>query len=533
METNAELKKQRGLSEETLKDSDYDFMAKFMAVCHLQTLSQNNPEIIDRGTINTLKTFLKKSEISKETQAYFMYKEVANTLCALVIHSDCLADEALTALNNLLGDTIGHPHRAAAEALGSLPFSVFGPDITSHTKEDAPFVNWRQFLEQTGLEIAHEPCFMGRSLVAGLEQENSLLVIKLARAQKSIDSLFYEPLWMDHLLNQTNSFPVRFHVPEAIKIDGSHVFKLRDMPVNAPENVDIHPMGFAIGFIADKDYFSYPNEAEENQLTSKEFREVIFRNAWLLGKLTSLGVVHSAPIPLFHNRVQMQRRRDNGLYEWFRSGRLDRWLESCSYPNLGITGIRDFEHLISFKGNSRQLYRYIGSHILSLLLVIGSYFRNKDRTRIGLDDLGKPVDARDLFDKELLVELIQGIFLKYYYGFVSDEFKKDLPIDLNMLASRMIEEMGVDSHMEEILRIADQTEMTDKDFRCFLEERGYSAEKIKMFQRGREEITIYSGPHLGEFNHQISLPELINSVETMSALCIAGKYCTGSHELDE
>ena len=38
-----------------------------------------------------------------------------------------------------------------------------------------------------------------------------------------------------------------------------------------------------------------------------------------------------------------------------------------------------------------------------------------------------------------------------------------------------------------------------------------------------------SGPHLGEFNHDISLPELIEGVGTMSALCIAGKYQKGKN----
>jgi hypothetical protein len=86
--------------------------------------------------------------------------------------------------------------------------------------------------------------------------------------------------------------------------------------------------------------------------------------------------------------------------------------------------------------------------------------------------------------------------------------------------------MGVDRHMEEILRPADQNEMTDEEFKSFLKRRGLSAEKINAFRRGAKEIVINSGPHLGEFNHSISLPELIEAVATMSSLCIAGKYCS-------
>lgn len=247
-------------------------------------------------------------------------------------------------------------------------------------------------------------------------------------------------------------------------------------------------------------------------------------NAWLLGRLTSLGIVHSAPIPLFHNQVQRQRRRDHGLYEWFRAGRLHAWLDSCSYPNLGLTGIRDFEHFITFKGLNSKLYRYIGTHLLSLFLIAGSYFRNKDRDRVGLDNTGEPVDARDLFDKYFFKELIRVIFLSYYHGFVEKQFRGEIPVGLDELTIRMIEEMGVDRHMEEMLRIADQKEMTDEEFRDFLGKKGYSRGQIKAIKKGIEDIAIFSGPHLGEFNHGISLPELIESVGTMSALCIVGRY---------
>jgi hypothetical protein len=188
--------------------------------------------------------------------------------------------------------------------------------------------------------------------------------------------------------------------------------------------------------------------------------------------------------------------------------------------------VRDFEHLVSFEGKSKNLYRHIGIHILSLLLIAGSYFRIKDRNRIGFDHEGKPVDARDLFDKPFLKMLIYEIFSNYYRGFVEDEFKGVFPIDLEEFSSRMIDEMGVDRHMEEILRPADQNQMTDEEFKAFLRRRGFSIEKIKSFRKSSQEIVINSGPHLGEFNHRISLPELIEAVGTMASLCIAGKYCS-------
>jgi len=234
--------------------------------------------------------------------------------------------------------------------------------------------------------------------------------------------------------------------------------------------------------------------------------------------------VHTAPIPLFHNRVQRLRRADHGLYEWPRGGRLDRWLYSCAYPNFGPTGIRDFEHFTSFKGPSRNLYQPIGGHLLSLILVTGSYFRSKDRRKIGMDPRGRPIDARHLFERDFFEELTKGIYLHYYHGFVGKDFLEDLPLDIGSLTDRMIEEMGVDRHMEEILRIADQEQMTNEAFMTFLENRGVSSEEAKGFRKAAEDIVLYTGPHLGGFNQRNSLPELIESIGIMASLCIVGRF---------
>jgi hypothetical protein len=521
---NRNLERQRELSEIALKDNAYDFSAKYIAVWHINSLVETNPEVINGGTISALEHVLQDPIVSHQTQAYFLYKHVSNTLCSMIIHSEELAEQAFSSLKRLLEKTNGHPHRAVAESLGSLPFSVQGPEL-DEVREDIPSVNWRQICDETGLTAYPSPKLTGRSLVVTLPRKKELLVIKLARIHESVQSLHGEPLWMEHLKARSFNFPIRFNVPKAIKIAGSYIFRLQDIPVEMPRKMDIHPEGYAIGFIADKDYFTYPNDTrKERRLAPKEFREVMCRNAWLLGRLTSLGIVHSAPIPLFHNQVQSQRRRDHGLYEWFRAGRLHAWLDSCLYPNLGLTGIRDFEHFVTFKGLNQNLYRYIGTHLLSLFLIAGSYFRNKERERVGLDNSGEPVDVRYLFDKYFFKELIRVIFLNYYHGFVERQFRGEIPVGLDELTIRMIDEMGIDRHMEEILRVADQKEMTDKEFRDFLRQKGYSKTQAKTMQKGIEDITILSGPHLGEFNHRISLPELIESVGTMSALCIVGRY---------
>jgi len=521
------LERQKAHSEDKLKDKACDFTSRYFAVYDLQCLAESNPEIIGPETTLILQELLKDPGFSLQRRGFFLFRLAADTLACIITNSQerTMADQAYCALKNVLATTTGHAHRVSAEALGSLPFSIQGPGLKDVTTNNVPRLSWQQILDEKGLRISYPGAFFGRSLVAPLDQADRLLVLKLARPNDSPHSLFRETLWMEHLRQGGYSFPLRFNIPLPMKIENSYVFSLKDMPVALPGTLDLHPKRYAIGFIADRDYFTYANDYMKNRPPAGEgFKDIIFRNARLLGRLTSLGIVHSAPIPLFHNRVQRGRRRDHGLYEWFRAGRLDRWLDSCSYPNLGLTGIRDFEHFIAFKGPNRHLYRHIGSHILSLLLLAGSYFRNKNRARIGFDKHGKPVDARDLFDKPVLKEIIQGIFLNYYHGFVETEFRGDLPFNLDELACRMIDEMGVDRHMEEMLRVADQKEMTKEEFRSFLQERGYCDDEIDKLQKGIKDIVLHTGPHLGGFNESISLPELIESVGTMSALCIVGRY---------
>jgi len=523
------VKRLKALSEKEIKDNVSDYYTKYFAVYHLQSLAQSNPGIIDQETIVTIQDLLKDPQYSGRRQGLFIFRQAAETLGAIIIHSDekFLAEMALSALKNVLKTTTGYAHRACAETLGAFPLNISGPDLRDADIKHIPLVSWQEISGNNSTN-SMQSVFFGRSLAVPLDCGNRLLVLKFARTDDSPQDLLTESLWMEHLHFANYSFPLKFNVPMAIKIKNSHVIRIKDLPVKLPEKIDFHRKGYAIGFVAHKDYFSYPNDfKKENQLTENRFKEVIFRNAWLLGDLTSTGIIHFAPIPLFHNRVQRNRRRDQGVYEWFRAGRLDRWLESCLFPNFGLTGIRDFEHLVSLNGVSHNLYRYIGNHFLSLLLVAGSYFRSKDISRIGFDKNGKPVDARDLFNRQFFKEIIQGIFLNYYHGFAKTEFTGELPLNLDELTLRMIEEMGVDRHMEEMFRAADQEEMTDKEFRRFLKNRGYSNEEIDNFQRGEKDIIIHSGPHLGEFNHEISLPELIEGVETMSALCIAGKYLKG------
>jgi hypothetical protein len=121
-------------------------------------------------------------------------------------------------------------------------------------------------------------------------------------------------------------------------------------------------------------------------------------------------------------------------------------------------------------------------------------------------------------------KIIRSIFEEYYEGFVGGRLSWPSGFELGKLTRRMVDEMGVDRHMEETLRVADQETMSDDEFKTFLEERGYDVKRGHGLRRGESDITLHTGPHLGGFNETISLPEMIEAIGAISGICIAGRY---------
>ncbi len=524
--TSWSLEREYRSLESSISNPELDFSARFMASTSLHTLIQEDPAFPCVETIDALERLLKDPGPNSETRGLFLYKEAAGALALIAVKNreGTLGAAALSSLKDAMYTCSSASHRAVTEALGSLPLRIEGPELPAVPPCPVSPVSWEELCHKVPYGIREPALTMGRSLILPLEDSERVMVLKLFRETEEADALEMEAIWQSFLGENALSSRVRFDLPVPVKIQDRYAFYLEDPPPGASTIPGISARPGAVCFIVHKDYFRYPNDHDPRKRPSgKEFIGIMGRNAWLLGRLASEGIVHTAPIPLFHNRVQRARRADNGLYEWWRGGRLDRWLDSCAYPNLGPTGIRDFEHFISFEGPSLHLYRHIGTHLLGLLLVAGSYFRNASPGRRGFNPEGKPVDARDLFDPDLFSRVLEEIFHSFYRGFTGRDLQR-LPIDLDMLVGRMIEEMGVDRHMEEILRVVDQENMTQEDFRSFLLERGYTKKDISSLEKGKEEITIYTGPHLGGFNQRISLPEMIEAIGAMSALCIAERW---------
>ncbi|MCG6911269.1 MAG: SidJ-related pseudokinase [Deltaproteobacteria bacterium] len=516
-------------SDDLFAGRSTDFSARYMALVRLHERLKAHSEPMDSRVAVDIKKLLLKRAYDHQRQGFFLYREAAETLTTCVVRAGerKIVREALGTLIEVLGTTSGEVHRAVAGALGALPLKIKGPDIEVPPTDRLPAVHIDDALRQAGMQN-RERGFdtVGRSLIFGPRADGLVLVFKMARSGDTPPTLQRESIWLELLHFRKSAFGRRFAIPKPVKIGNAFVFRLHGVPASRlPTEQELHPKGYAICFWADNTYFGYPNETcPGRRLGSRRFREVMFRNARILGRMAAMGILHDALIPLFHNRTQRGRRDDRGAYQWVRAGRLDRWLHSCAYPNIGVSGVRDFEHLLASDGKNGHFYLTIGQHFLSLLLVAGSYFRNKDTNLVGLDADGRPVDARGLFEKTVLEKIITGLFRNYYKGFVGRRFQGAVPLDPKRLSNRMIEEMGVDRHMEELVRVADQQTMTTAEFRSFLIDRGVAEERVGTYEKDRADIVINSGPHLGAFNAAISVPELIEAAGSMAAMCVAGKF---------
>ncbi len=538
------LEKDRQDAERYLTEKRSDFVATYMAVSNLQFIIDQQPDIVAPSSVTALEKVLSGKEHAGQRQAYFLYKKAADALSALIHRTTDhqLALQAETCLRRILKADRKKPFHAAAQALGTLPLEIRGPCIPGlpkkpennssasglQTDSSFPEASWPELLAMGGFSGKGTMEWKGRNLVWFSENQSPVLVVKMSRPGDDPAMLFHEGIWMDFLARHAQDLigpDIRFQIPSPIKISSSFLFRLRQLPLETPENPEVDTRLPVIGFVASPEYFLYPNEhLPDDLLPPQRFYEIITRNALLLGRLAGSGIIHTAPIPLFHNRVQRHRRNDGGLYQWPRAGRLDQWLNSCRFPNIGGTGIRDFEHFMAFSDSDRRLYELIGSHIFSLVLVSGSYFRNADPGRVGRDAAGRPVDARDLFDPVLLETTVTHIFKNYYKGFTGTAFQGTFPMDLGRISARLVEEMGVDRHMEEILRVAEQNVMNAAEFHTFLASRGMTDAVIRDFEKGKNDITILTGPHLGGFNQPLSLPELTEFTAASAALCISGRY---------
>jgi len=496
---------------------DGDFTAAWLAARRLADLAERDPLAVTPVVVEALTGLLVRNDHARQTQARILYRDAAGILVRLLAGGGPeQAASARRALTAALA-TPGKPRLAAAEAVGGLPLAGIVPPEPPVADQAARPVPLATLLAQAGADPAAKPRRAGRSLVAPARRPGRLVVIKCLRHGEDPVGLALEGAWMERCAAM--DFPVPCHVPAPFRDDGGMLWAVAEALPDIPGR---DRQGRCLAYVAREDYFRYPNEPCPDGFDGEALRATLGRAALLLGWLAGQGVVHEAAIPLFHNRVQRERREDAGVYDWRLPGRLDRWLASSRHPNFGVSGLRDFEHLVCLPGAPGKLYRHLGNHFISLLLVAGSAFRQRDPGLVGLMPDGAPADARHLFDEAALARIIETIFSGYHEGFVGTPAGP--PFDARDLARRMVEEMGVDRHMTELLRVADQDVMTDAAFVEFLTSRGLTPEAARAHTRGAADVELVTGPHLGDFNNRTSLPELNEATAAAVAACLAARH---------
>ncbi len=508
--------------ESRLLNQELDFPGAYMAVKSIGERLARCASSVTDNTVNALVFLIQSKKFDTQKQALFLYRETAETLTAILVTAPSGPGERIIPeLQKILISSTGHRHRAVGEALGALPLAVSPLKIPAPKPAEVVTQSFEWILKKLDIDSDSPFTWRGRSLTAPT-RTGRIGVVKFITPLEDPGNLVLETGWMDFFRIHGHADFADFDIPRPVRKGNACLFKITEIPdtVLVPDRV--HTERLAIVFCAAGNYYDYPNEPRY-QGAPLDLPRVLGRNAALLGRSAAMGIVHTAVIPLFHNRVQQGRRQDGGVYQWERSGRLDRWLESCRHPNFAVSGLRDFEHF-TFVQETRHLHHHIGSHLLSLILVAGSYFRNSVPERRGSDAQGRPVDARELFDPAMFNRAITCAINRYYSGFTGVDAPPDLPLPSADLLNSLIDEMGVDRHMEEILRIEDQNRMDNDAFRSFLLDRGMTAAEIDGHEQGKANISLSTGPHLGGFNQQISVPGLIEYIFSWSSLCVCGRF---------
>ena len=488
-----------------------------MAVKDIRANLETIPETLTRQTFESICRTVLSEKFDSQRQAFFLHREAVETLVSRpFMDNSRFAADSIRFLQDLLVNGNRDKKRAVYESLGSLDGAYDPPLFEIEPCSGFTSVSVERILEKPGPGNPERGYWKGRSLLNKLP-DGGIRVIKFAETQDKALLLYKEACWMDRFKSFPLSCGIRFDSPRPLELDGRYLLKIRN---------GFKGFSYAILYKACPDYFAYPNTPFASREYSPDLiRKIFSHNAWLLGKLASMGILHNAVIPLFHNRVQQGRREDMGRYDWEHGGRLDQWLESCRHPNIALSGLRDFEHL-EFADPTTGIKRCIGEHLLSLILIAGSFFRNREPALKGYDAKGAPVDARQLFDRSLLENILEDLIHYYGSGFTGLPFRNSFSKEVRLLAEELVDEMGVDRHMEEVLRIEDQNRLDTGEFRNFLLSRGIGKDELAGHEavKGMENLSISTGPHLGGFNRRISTPRLIDLLFTLSALFISERY---------
>ncbi|MBC8412803.1 hypothetical protein H8E50_03920 [bacterium] len=287
----------------------------------------------------------------------------------------------------------------------------------------------------------------GRSLIITTE-DNRTLVMKflIDRAGLDSESMRVENLeddarWMAYLGLAKSDLSLESYLPEPLVFNNNrYICSMNKMILKGAQlsclgkvNIDPGHAYYAICYLPAESYLIYLND---NGLQEKEFSQAALVNIGDLAQLASVGIVHSEPINLYHN---IGHKTKYNISVSSGPGRVDKWLCATEFPNMRLSGIADFEHLLSVKSIS-ELHHAVSNELFAWVLVVASYYRIKCKSEI---------DGKALFQKYIRI-LLQKSFNLYYLNFAGTSSSElDRCIDWGAAADEMTVYMMTDKWMHD------------------------------------------------------------------------------------
>jgi hypothetical protein len=282
----------------------------------------------------------------------------------------------------------------------------------------------------------------GRSLIITTEDDRKL-VIKFLIDRPGLDiesrrpeNLENDARWVDYLRQNNPALSLESYLPEPLVFNNNrHIFAVRKMRLKGEHltylgKVHLNPdtQYYAISYLPADSYLIYSNDRE---LEEKEFHQAALVNINDLAHLASYGIVHSEPINLYHNIGQ--RQKYNILISGG-PGRVDKWLRATEYPNMRLSGIADFEHLLAVDSID-GLHQAISNELFAWVLVIASYYRIKCQPER---------DGKELFRSSVQGLLKEGFNLYYSIFTGNPSSELDRCMGWEKVAGEMTDYMMID-----------------------------------------------------------------------------------------
>jgi len=271
---------------------------------------------------------------------------------------------------------------------------------------------------------AGHPQRMGRTLIAPINR--GFLALKMCVNPGDESRLLHEICMQEYLkkLPGLQGLSVESTLPCPLK----GIYRIREIPRHLREGI-CAAEPHAIGYIAGREYFAYVNEPQHSIQVMRRSLLVCARD---LARLTGMGLIHASLMPLYHRRGDGSEEDDGYCWQRKVAGRLEKWLESCRYPNLRLSGLADYEHLEVHQDiQPQRLQSHIGRHLFSLSLLLASYLKNSGQ-----------------LEENTLKSILEECFIQYYSTLARDPPGLDEAVDWDLLAGQMVEEMGSNKYSD-------------------------------------------------------------------------------------